>query len=163
MKCRFICFAVLYFALSFQQASAFVGPATFAVVGVRGTDSLALRDKPSLTGRILTRIPFNTITLRNLGTRSNGWCYVQYAKIKGFAACKYLGESSGTRFYSSHGYTGKLPFYQKASKNSPIAGYLPPYETGIEGLGACSTTWCPINQQGKKGWVARKYLASWQF
>ncbi|WP_020396004.1 hypothetical protein [Thiolinea disciformis] len=144
-------------------AASFIGPKTYAVVGVSGTDSLALRAQASRTARLITRIPFNAIQVHNLGLRTNGWCKVEYAKAIGWSACRYLGESSGARYYSSQGYTHKLPFYRSATKSSAIVGYLPAYETGIEGLGACIGNWCKIKHNNKQGWVQRQYLASWQF
>lgn len=149
------------FSLNLQ---AFIGPATYAVVWVKSTDSLRLRAGPATQYKILKNIPFNAITVKNLGARTTkGWCKVQYAGVQGWAACHYLGESSGARYYSSQGYSGRLKFYKQASRNSAVVGSLPEYATGIEGLDACTATWCRIRYDGKSGWVERKYLASWQF
>ncbi|SKA95383.1 Uncharacterized conserved protein YgiM, contains N-terminal SH3 domain, DUF1202 family [Thiothrix eikelboomii] len=152
------------FSLNGTEVQAFTGPTTYAVVWVKSTDSLRLRAGPATRYKILKNIPFNAIHVKNLGERTRSdWCKVQYLGVQGWSACKYLGESSGARYYSAHGYTATLKFYQQASHNSAIAGSLPEYATGIEGLDACTTTWCRIRYDGRSGWVERQYLASWQF
>lgn len=154
----------LLLSFSYSTAQAFTDPATYAVVLVKSVDALRLRAGPATRYKILKNIPFNAITVKSLGIRtSSGWCKVQYLGVNGWSACKYLGESSGARYYSSHGYTGTLKFYQQASSKSAVTGALPEYATGIEGLDACTATWCRIRYDGKSGWVQRKYLASWQF
>lgn len=164
MQSGFLIIASLLLSLNCSTVQAFTGPSTYAVVWVKSADSLRLRAGPSTGYKILKNIPFNAINVKNLGERtSSGWCQVQYLGVKGWSACKYLGESSGARYYSSHGYTGSLKFYKQASSTSAVAGTLPEYATGIEGLDACVNTWCRICYDGKLGWVQRKYLASWQF
>ncbi|TXH71099.1 MAG: hypothetical protein E6Q83_02525 [Thiothrix sp.] len=148
----------------FASVQAFTGPASYAVVWVKSEDQLRLRAGPGTRYKILKSIPFNAIQVKNLGSRTtSGWCKVQYRGVKGWSFCKYLGEYSGARYYSSHGYTGTLKFYKKPSSKSAIAGYLPEYATGIEGLDACVNTWCRIRYDGNLGWIPRRYLASWQF
>lgn len=164
MNSRFLIASCLALSLNGATAQAFTGPTTYAVVWVKSADSLRLRAGPATSYKILRHIPFNAINVKNLGLRTSaGWCKVQYLGVQGWSACKYLGESSGQRFYSSHGYTGSLRFYKQPSSKSAVAGLLPEYATGIEGLDACATTWCGIVYDGRKGWVQRKYLASWQF
>lgn len=164
MKQRLLVMSICLLSFSGVSAQAFTGPAIYAVVWVKSEDSLRLRAGPATSYKILKNIPFNAINVKNLGSRTpSGWCKVQYLGVKGWSFCKYLGESSGARYYSSHGYTGSLKFYQQASSKSPVAGRLPEYATGIEGLDACVSTWCRIRYDGDLGWVQRKYLASWQF
>lgn len=164
MQPHFLITASLLLSLNYSAAQAFTGPSTYAVVWVKSADSLRLRAGPATRYKILKNIPFNAINVKNLGERtSSGWCQVQYLRVKGWSACKYLGESSGARYYSAHGYTGSLKFYKQASSKSAVAGTLPEYATGIEGLDACVAIWCRIRYDGKQGWVQRKYLASWQF
>lgn len=164
MKLCLLVLSSCLYSLSYVNAQAFTGPATYAVVWVKSADTLRLRAGPSTHYKILKNIPFNAIKVKNLGIRTtSGWCKVQYLGVSGWSFCKYLGESSGARYYSSHAYTGSLSFYQQASSKSPVAGRLPEYATGIEGLDACVSTWCRIRYDGKVGWVQRKYLASWQF
>lgn len=164
MKQYFLIASCLAFSLSSLPTQAFIGPKTYAVVWVKSVDSLRLRSGPGTSYKILKNIPFNAINIKNLGSRiSSGWCKVQYLGIQGWSACKYLGESSGRSYYSAYGYTGSLPFYKQASSKSTVIGRLPEYATGIEGLDACVVTWCRIAYDGRKGWIQRKYLASWQF
>ncbi|HMT94668.1 SH3 domain-containing protein [uncultured Thiothrix sp.] len=164
MKLRLFMLNACLLSLSFSSVQAFTGPAMYAVVWVKSEDSLRLRAGPATSYKILKNIPFNAIKVKNLGSRTaNGWCKVQYLGVSGWSFCKYLGESSGARYYSSQGYTGSLRFYQQASSKAAVAGMLPEYATGIEGLDACVSTWCRIRYDGKLGWVQRKYLASWQF
>lgn len=147
-----------------STSQAFTGPQTYAVVWVKSADTLRLRAGPATSYKTLKNIPFNAINVKNLGVRTaSGWCKVQYQSVSGWSFCKYLGESSGQRFYSSHGYTGNLRFYKQATSKSAVAGTLPEYATGIEGLDACASAWCRIRYDGRSGWVQRKYLASWQF
>lgn len=139
------------------------GPDFYAVTRVAGTDSLALRSKPSIQGRLLIQIPFNALKVKNKVARQNDWCKVEYKRVTGWASCHYLTESSGQHYYATIGYTDKLNIRRTPQINSPIVGTIPPLETGIQGNGECNAAWCPINYQGKKGWVGQRYLMSWSF
>jgi uncharacterized protein YraI len=164
MKPYLIIISACVLSVNCMTAQAFTGPKTYAVVWVKSADTLRLRAGSATSYRILKNIPFNAINVKNLGVRTaSGWCKVQYQGVSGWSFCKYLGESSGQRFYSSHGYTGNLRFYKQATSKSAVAGILPEYATGIEGLDACASAWCRIRYDGRSGWVQRKYLASWQF
>ncbi|MDD5391587.1 MAG: SH3 domain-containing protein [Thiothrix sp.] len=157
---------VLGLALSASAFNAYAtadGPDFYAVTRVMGTDSLALRSSPASSGRVLTYIPFNAVKVQNKVERSNGWCKVAYAGKTGWAACKYLAESDGNRYYATHGYTDRLNIRKTPSTSAAVVGTIPPEETGLQGTGECSATWCPINYQGKRGWVGRRYLGSWSF
>ena len=139
------------------------GPDFYAVTRVAGTDTLALRDAPSSRGKILTRIPFNAVQVKNEVERRSGWCKVQYARTAGWVGCKHLRESDGNRYYSTQGYTDRLSIRKTPSTSAAVVGAIPPLETGLQGTVECSASWCPVNYQGKRGWVGRRYLASWSF
>lgn len=139
------------------------GPDEYAVTRVAATDTLALRNAPSSSARLISPIPFNAVNVTNLGTRKLGWCYVAYQKRNGWAACKHLVESDGKRYYSTQGYNDFLAIRKTPSSGATMVGKIPPYETGLQGTGECNASWCPIDYQGKRGWVGRKYLASWSF
>ncbi|QTR51055.1 SH3 domain-containing protein [Candidatus Thiothrix anitrata] len=139
------------------------GPDFYAVTRVAGTDTLALRDAPSSRGKILARIPFNAVRVKNEVERRSGWCKVQYARTLGWVGCKHLTESDGNRYYSTQGYTDRLNIRKTPSTSAAVVGTIPPLETGLQGTGECSASWCPVDYQGKRGWVGRRYLASWSF
>lgn len=44
--------------------------------------------------------------------------------------------------------------------NASIVRTIPPYGSGIRMTGNCAGQWCPIDYQGSKGWVNRRYLTS---
>ena len=140
-----------------------LGVGYYAVTRVAGIDSLNLRATPVISGRIVGYIPFNAVRVQNLGERLNGWCKVKYANSSGWAACSHLTESDGNRYYASQGYNDRLNIRKTPSTTAAIVGTIPPLETGIQGTGECSSTWCPIDYQGKRGWVGRRYLSSWSF
>jgi uncharacterized protein YgiM (DUF1202 family) len=137
----------------------------YAVTRVSGTDRLAMRTKPSDTTPILYWFAFNAVNITNLGVQSKGWCQVMNDKMRvGWSACKYLTPAdNGNRYYSTQGYRDFLAIRKMPSSSAPMVGKIPPYETGLQGTGECNATWCPIDYQGKRGWVGRKYLASWSF
>ena len=139
------------------------GPDFYAVTRVSGTDFLALRNMPSSSGRIVARIPFNAIKVRNKVERRNGWCKVQYQQALGWAACRYLTESAGQRYYATQNYSDYLNIRRAPSMAASVVGRIPPQETGIQGTGECKADWCPIDYQGVKGWVSQRYLMSWSF
>ena len=139
------------------------GPDFYAVTRVAGTDGLALRHIASSRGRIVARIPFNAVRVQNKGDRSGSWCKVQYATSVGWASCQHLTESDGNRYYSTQGYTDRLNIRKTPSTSAAVVGTIPPLETGLQGTGECSASWCPVDYQGKRGWVGRRYLASWSF
>ncbi len=138
-------------------------PDFYAVTRIIGTDSLALHKAATLNSPILSTIPFNAVKVKNKGERKNNWCQVQYKQQVGWAACKYLTESDGKAYYATHGYTDKLNIRRMPHNNASIVGTIPHEETGIQRTGECNKQWCPINYQGKQGWVARRYLSSWSF
>lgn len=141
---------------------AYLGPDNYAVVGVKGTDSLNLRASASSQARIVSKIPFNSIDVRNLGPRTNGWCNVQYGNAKGWVACNYLAESGGNgRYYVGQGYDMPLAIQKEQRLNSSIVSRLPIKATGITGYDPCSgPEWCRIAYKGYQGYVQKKYLMS---
>lgn len=139
------------------------GPQRYAVTRVAGTDSLMLRATASARARVLAQIPFNAVNVLNLWASSNGWCKVQYARTTGWAACKYLTESDGNRYYATQGYSDLLNIRTGPGLNARVVGTVPALETGLQGTGECNNDWCPVDYQGKRGWVGRKYLSSWSF
>jgi uncharacterized protein YgiM (DUF1202 family) len=165
MQIRILTMA-LGLALSASAFNAYAtadGPDFYAVTRVVGTDSLALRNAATSRGRVLTYIPFNAVRVQNKVGRSNGWCKVAYAGKTGWAACQHLTESDGNRYYATHGYSDRLNIRKTPSTSAAVVGTIPPEETGLQGTVECSATWCPIDYQGKRGWVGRRYLASWSF
>ena len=139
------------------------GPDYYAVTRVAGTDSLNIRATPSMRGRVLAQIPFNAVHVQNLGERRDTWCKVKYGNRSGWAACTHLAESDGHRYYATQGYNEYLNIRKTPSINAAVVGTIPPQETGLQGTGECGATWCPIDYQGKRGWVGRRYLSSWSF
>jgi len=148
------------FLLPLSASYAFLGPDTYAVVGVKGSDSLNLRATASSQGKIVTKIPFNAIDVRNLGARNNGWCNVQYGNAKGWVSCSYLAEPGNGRYYTAQGYERPLPIQKEAKLNSSIVSRLPLNAKGITGYAACANQWCRISYQGYQGFVEQKYLMS---
>ncbi|MBJ6608842.1 MAG: SH3 domain-containing protein [Candidatus Thiothrix moscowensis] len=139
------------------------GPDYYAVTRVNGADTLFIRSLPSSSGRVIGNIPFNAVRVQNLGTRSGGWCKVKYGTTSGWAGCQHLTESDGNRYYATHGYSDRLNIRKSPSTSARVVGTIPPLETGLQGTGECNTSWCPVDYQGKRGWVGRRYLASWSF
>lgn len=137
------------------------GPDYYAVTRVEGTDSLYIRSAPSSSARIVGYIPFNATHVQNLAERTGGWCKVRYGRTSGWSGCQHLTESDGNMYYSTHGYSDRLNIRRSPSMYAAVVGTIPPQETGLQGTGACNTYWCPIDYQGKRGWVGRRYLASW--
>ena len=137
----------------------------YSVTRVSGTDRLAMRSKPSSTAPVVHWFAFNAVNITNLGVQSKGWCQVISPNNRlGWSACKYLTPSNDSnRYYSTQGYGDFLAIRKTPRSSATMVGKIPPYETGLQGTGECSATWCPINYQGKRGWVGRKYLASWSF
>lgn len=147
--------------LPLAATQANMGPDKYAVVGVKGTDTLSLRSTGSTQGKILARIPFNTIDLRNLGPRKNGWCNVQYGNVKGWASCNYLAEPGNGRYYSGQGYQMPLPLQKEKQLNSSIVTRLPLNATGLQGYDPCtSSEWCRVSYKGYQGYIQKKYLIS---
>lgn len=142
-------------------ASSAMGPDIYAVVGVKGTDSLNLRSTASSKAKILATIPFNSIDVRNLGKRSGGWCYVQSNNTKGWVACNFLAEAGNSRYYIGQGYTMPLPIQKQKQLNSSIVSRMPVNARGITGYDPCTgSDWCRISYQGYQGYVQKKYLMS---
>lgn len=137
------------------------GPDYYAVTRVEGMDVLYIRNAPSGSAGIIGYIPFNATRVQNLAGRSGGWCKVKYGWSAGWSACQYLAESDGNSYYATHGYTDRLNIRRAPSMSASVVGTIPPLETGLQGTGACNTYWCPVNYQGVRGWVGRRYLASW--
>ncbi|MBU0654653.1 MAG: SH3 domain-containing protein [Gammaproteobacteria bacterium] len=139
------------------------GPDFYAVTRVDGTDTLYMRSAASSSARIVAYIPFNATRVQNLAQRRGGWCKVKYGSTSGWSGCQHLTESDGNMYYSTHGYTDRLNIRRAPSMSASVVGTVPPLETGLQGTGACNAYWCPIDYQGKRGWVGRRYLASWSF
>lgn len=147
--------------LPLSSSYAFLGPDSYAVVWVKGSDRLNLRSSPSTQGRILAQIPFNEIDVRNLGSRNNGWCNVQYGTVKGWVACKYLAEPGNSRYYKGTGYDMPMAIQKEKKVNSSIVSRMPINATGITGYEACiSSDWCRVSYKGYQGYVQKKYLMS---
>lgn len=151
------------FLLPLTSSYAFLGPDNYSVVGVKGSDTLNLRSTASTRGKIVARVPFNELKVKNLGARSNGWCNVQYGNVKGWAACNYLVESSDIRHYIAQGYPMPLAVQKEPRLNSGILTRLPLNAKNIMGAtkDTCTTSeWCRITYEGFQGYVQKKYLVS---
>lgn len=75
------------------------GPDFWAVAGVGASDLLNLRDRPSVQGAVLERLPDGAV-LRNMGCAITGttrWCHVTNpaSGTEGWVAGRYLRESAG--------------------------------------------------------------------
>ena len=154
---------VVLSALSAMAWATADGPDYYAVTRVAGMDSLNLRGAPDAQARVLTTIAFNAVNVQNLGERQGTWCKVGYNGHRGWAACAHLTESDGQHYYGTQGYNDALNIRRSPRMSAAIVGTIPPLETGIQGTGECTRDWCPIDYQGKRGWVGRRYLASWSF
>ena len=146
--------------LSATTAHAYLGPDYYAVVGVAGWDGLNLRATASSKGKILRKIPFNAIGIKNLAKTSNGWCNVKYHDTSGWVSCSHLMEDPNKRYYSAHGYPVPMPIQAEPRLNSPTVSRLPLEAEGLRGLDGCSGNWCRIDYQGHRGYVQQKYLVS---
>ncbi len=77
------------------------GPDRYRVCNVEAGDSLNLRAKPSMRGRVIGCIPYDAEGIENLGEtrpprvsemQAPTWCKVRYDGVEGWAGCRYLGE-----------------------------------------------------------------------
>ncbi|MCK5902231.1 MAG: SH3 domain-containing protein [Cocleimonas sp.] len=140
-------------------------PYDLRVTRVEGSNSLNLRSEPRVDAAIKTYIPFNSLHVKYLNKAKGHWRYVQYAGVKGWVSTHYLApqDIGGNRYYSSHNYHAptSLKVRQSPNKHSDIMAKIPPSETVIQGIGYCRGLWCPVRYKGQKGWVNRRYIASW--
>ena len=152
--------------LSLSINSSFAAPSyDLRVTRVEGRDSLSLRSQPTTSSAVKTYIPFNSIRIKYLNQESGIWRYVQYNGVKGWASSLYLapyGAGEG-HYYATHGYRSPvhLKVRSRPTVRSRIKTQIPEFETGVEGRGACTKSWCPVTYNGVKGWVSRSYIGSW--
>jgi hypothetical protein len=70
------------------------------IVGIDATETVNLRERPSMHSRVLGRIPHDTRGLRSLGVATDTagrptakkpfWCSIEFETHTGWVACRYL-------------------------------------------------------------------------
>jgi len=97
-----IIFATLLFAIKAPFALAIAdGPDCYMVRNVKKDDSLNIRSKPGIKGKIIDKIPYDERYIKNLFVTHPPiksdmdipvWCKIKYNRTIGWVACRYLAE-----------------------------------------------------------------------
>ncbi len=158
--CRFLAAVGVFLALSLLGPVDAVAE-TYRVYGVRSSDVLNIRSKPSVRGRKIGSIPPSGYGIRILGSCWSGWCPIKYRNMTGWVSKRFLvREALGS---TPHRVTGIASWDVLYIRSRPSArgrklGSIPPYGRGVSMLGPCRGNWCEINYRGIVGWASMMYL-----
>lgn len=168
---RTACWRVaLIFVLLLTFLTATQSPARAATEGYVATDVLYLRSEPTTDASVSTEMYFGEYLAVIDGPTENGWYFVDYAGVQGWAHGRYVsfdgppGGSDGPEAVGGAGDTvwvdtDALNVRAEPSTDSWLMGTVS-QGTALDVIGDSVEGFLPVAYTGETGWVAAEFL-SW--
>jgi SH3-like domain-containing protein len=135
---------------------------SYTLAGLGGQSSLAMREQPDGTSRILGWIPNRATDVQGLRKCVEKWCLVRHGAVSGWVARRHLADAAveSTQMFQAKGVAlwGAVDVLDYPNPQANVVGKIPSYATGIVPIGGCDDEWCHVRYLGIAGWVSGEYL-----
>ncbi len=135
---------------------------TYTLAGLGGQSSLAMREEPDGTSRILAWIPNEATDVEGLHKCVEKWCLVRHGDVSGWVERRHLADASveSTQMFQARGVElwGSVNVLDYPNEHGTVVGKIPSYATGIVPIGGCDDDWCHVRYLGIAGWVSGQNL-----
>jgi SH3-like domain-containing protein len=135
---------------------------SYTLAGLGGQSSLAMREQPDGTSRILGWIPNGANDVEGLRKCVEKWCLVRHGTVSGWVARRHLADVAveSTQMFQAKGMElwGSLDVLDYPNSQANVVGKIPSYASGIVPIGGCDDDWCHVRYLGIAGWVSGQYL-----
>ncbi len=135
---------------------------TYTLAGLGGQSSLAMREEPDGTSRILGWIPNGATDVEGLHKCVEKWCLVRHGDVSGWVARRHLADASveSSQMFQAKGVElwGSVDVLDYPNAHAKVVGKIPSYATGIVPIGGCDDEWCHVRYLGIAGWVSGQNL-----
>jgi N-acetylmuramoyl-L-alanine amidase len=150
------------------------GNTGYVKISGTGGSSLNCRSAASMSGMVITAIPFGS-TVATRGATSNGWTPVTCANKAGYVSATYVTSTSGGGTTNpdptpapGSGATGSATVTgtgsslrcRSAANTSASTITLVPDGTSVKTRGAATNGWTPVICGGKNGFMSSQYLST---
>jgi SH3-like domain-containing protein len=130
---------------------------SYTLAGLGGQSSLAMREQPDGTSRILGWIPNGATDVQGLRKCVEKWCLVRHGAVSGWVARRHLADVAveSSQMFQAKGVAlwGAVDVLDYPNANANVVGKIPSYATGIVPIGGCDDEWCHVRYLGIAGWV----------
>jgi SH3-like domain-containing protein len=135
---------------------------SYTLAGLGGQSSLAMREQPDGTSRILGWIPNGATDVQGLRKCVERWCLVRHGAVSGWVARRHLADVAveSSQMFQAKGVVlwGAVDVFDYPNPQANVVGKIPSYATGIVPIGGCDDDWCHVRYLGIAGWVSGQYL-----
>ena len=127
---------------------------TYRLTGLKAGESLAMREGPSDTARVVGALSSSATNIAGLETCLRRWCLIELGGVRGYVQSRFLGrmeEASSSRFGIEGESDAKV--FSFGSADADVVGEIPFYAGGIVPIGDCNAEWCHVRYLGLVGFV----------
>jgi SH3-like domain-containing protein len=160
--------ALVFAGLAAMSSSALVAPAAaqvvegeeHCVINVKTSDVLNVRELPSASGKIITKLRYGNCGVLVVGSCQGSWCPVDHGHYEGWVHSRYISMVSPAMYCVSGVAAGDvLNLRAYPAVSSLILTKLPRNQCDISFLPYATTNWQKVRVGGLEGWASRRFLS----